>query len=213
MFKKFVRVLSLSIVVTALPGIIAACSGGGASGGTGSSENAVQPGPSAPAANACTNVGTHDDAQCNGSYLLLDTINDESCSAVNDAAEDAKVGISLQVASQLAKGSPGSFSWGKASAQRSRLQRVLDVLEPSAEAHGRTDGDVYMLVFEDSSCKEVVRVFTKQTSWKADADSWSKLAAASGPITLTVVLATLDDSAVKDGTDAFKSKPATFTIK
>lgn len=93
------------------------------------------------------------------------------------------------------------------------MRRLLEVLEPTAHAHGRTDGDVYMLVFEDKGCNELVRVFTKGTSWKADADSWSKLSSAGGPITLTIVLATLDNSAVKDGVAALTSKPATFTIK
>ena len=75
------------------------------------------------------------------------------------------------------------------------------------------DGQAYMLVFADKGCAEVVRVFTKGTSWKADAASWSKLAAASGPVTVTVYGGILDNSAIKDGTDATASKPVTFTIK
>jgi hypothetical protein len=216
MFKKISRVLIVSFSSLVLPGVIAACSGGGSSGGAPTKESdptESQTGNVTSAAKACTNVSTHDDAQCTGSYLLLDEINDESCSAVNDAAEEAKVGLSTQVPAELPKGSPAKFSWGKTTAKRSTLKRVLDVLEPSAEAHGRTDGEVYMLVFEDKGCKEVVRIFTKQTSWTADAASWSKLSAASGPLTLTIVLATLDNSAVKDGTDAVATKPVTFSIK
>ncbi len=213
MMKKIVRVTALSIVALALPGVIAACSGGDA-GATSSSVNGTESNVSS--ANACTNVAKHDDSKCQGGsfYLLLDEINDESCQAMNDTAEEAKAGgVSVQIPSSIAKASAPTFSWGKATAERGRLQRVLDLLEPSAEAHGRTDGDVYMLVFEDKSCTEVLRIFTKQTSYKPDASAWSKLTAASGPVTLTVVYATLDNSAVKDGTSSLASKPATFTIK
>ena len=133
---------------------------------------------------------------------------------MNDAAEDAAAGaLTMKAPTSATKGSPATFSWGKTTAKLTPLQRILDVLEPSAHAHGRFDGDAYMLVFADKSCNEVVRVFTKGTSWKADAASWAKLAAASEPITVTVFAATLDNSALKDGTVATGSKPVTFTIK
>lgn len=217
MFSKVTRIASISIGFLVLPGVIAACSGADQPAAKSRSTDATDPGTSTnevtSAASACTNVAVHDDDHCNDGVYLLNGINDESCSALNDAAEDAKVGLTVQIPSKLSKSSPARFSFGKTSAFRSPLQRVLDVLEPSAHAHGRTDGDVYMLVFEDASCKEVVRAFTKESSLTLDADSWGKLAQAKGPITLTVVLATLDDSAVKDGTDAVSSKPATFEIK
>ncbi len=215
MFKKIARVMALSFVATVLPGVIVACSGGDAGSGAPStgSESANVSGD-ASSANACTNPGKHDDAKCKGGYLLLDEINDETCSALNDAAEEATAGgLTVKVPSSASKGSPATFSWGKTTAQRSPFLRVLDILEPSAHAHGRVDGEAYMLVFEDKGCNEVVRVFTKGTTWKADADSWSKLSAATGPITLTVVLATLDNSAVADGSTPVASKGATFTIK
>ncbi len=210
MLKKIARVVSIAIAITALPGVIAACGGGdGAAPSTGKSSDPIEPGT----AKACTNVGEHDDAKCKGGYSLLDEINDESCEALNDAAETAKEGALTLKLGSFTKGSPGTFSWGKASAKRSPLKRVLDVLEPEAAAHGRTDGDVYMLVLENKNCEEVVRVFTKKTSWAADAAAWSKLTGAAGPLTATVVLATLDNSAVKDGTEAKASKGQTFSIK
>ena len=63
------------------------------------------------------------------------------------------------------------------------------------------------------SCTDVARVFTKGTSWKADSATWAKIAAASGPVTVSVYVATLDNSAVKDGTEATGSKPVAFTVK
>ena len=210
MFQKIARVMVLSLTAMVLPGVIVACSGGDASStaGTGTGEVTTAIG--------CTNVSKHDDAQCKegGSYALLDEINDETCSALSDAAELAKPGgLTLTLPKSTTKAAPATFSWGKKTAQLSPLQRVLDLLEPSASAHGRVDGDAYMLVFEDKGCTEVVRIFTKGTTWTADAASWKKLSAAAGPITLTVVRATLDNSAVKDGVDAVASKPGTFIIK
>jgi hypothetical protein len=219
MFKKIVRVLALTVTVTVLPGVIVACSGADDSTpAAGRQADAIEPAPSGTSstssAKACTNIGEHDDAKCDGGYLLLDQINDESCEAVADAAELAKPGgLTLKLASAYTKGSAPTFSWGKATAKLSPMKRVLDVLESTAHADGRTDGEVYMIVFEDKNCQEIVRAFTKTTSWKADAASWTKLSAAAGPLTVAVVLATLDNSAQKDGTEAKASKPQTFTIK
>ena len=213
MFQKIARVLVLSLTATILPGVIVACSGGDASSTpapTGTGTGPIVSG------SACTKVAKHDDAQCKegGSYGLLDEINDETCSALNDAAEGASAGgLTVTLPKSATKAAPATFSWGKKTAQLSPVQRVLGLLESSAEAHGRVDGEAYMLVFEDKGCSEVVRVFTKGTKWTADADSWKKLSAAAGPITLTVVLATLDNSAVKDGVAAQASAPATFAIK
>jgi hypothetical protein len=111
MLHKIARVMVLSVVATVLPGVIVACSAASANGGA---DDALGSGSrEVTSAAACTNPGKHDDAKCTDGYTLLDEINDESCSALNDAAEDVVPGgLTLKVASSFAKGSPGTFSWG-----------------------------------------------------------------------------------------------------
>ena len=223
MFTKIARVTVLSLSMMVLPGVIVACSGGddsaAAKPGTGTGE-IKQNDPPAALTSSCKSVSKHDDALCKGraiagknGYLLLDEVNDETCEALGDATDDAKATLKITVPSSASKGSPGSFSWGKSTAQITPMKRILDLLEPSAHADGRTDGVVYMLVLQDKNCADVVRVLTKKTSWTATSEDWAKLAAAPGPISATVVMGTLDNSAIKDGSEVVASKAAAFQIK
>src|ERR1019366_9601723 len=108
--------------------------------------------------------------------------------------------------------SPPAFTWTKGpGASNGPLHRVLDWLEPSAYAHGSTTGDGYVVLFTQG-CTELLRVMLEASSWVPDADSWSRLRAAKGAITLTVVWAKWVQNDVASGLSPAASRPINFTI-
>lgn len=82
-----------------------------------------------------------------------------------------------------------------------------------AEAHlPPVTGEVYLLEFITGAGEaNPLRVFTTDTSWTADPDSWNRLKAAGGSITLKIYNAYLNQNIVEEGPYA-SPEPVAFTV-
>jgi hypothetical protein len=79
------------------------------------------------------------------------------------------------------------FVWHRSArdARRDPLERVLGLLEPSAQAASPLRGDGYVLEFTQA-CTEVLRVMLAETTWVPDPASWAILTSLTGPVQVRV---------------------------
>jgi hypothetical protein len=96
---------------------------------------------------------------------------------------------------------------------------VRDLLElalggvRSAHAHGpAVNGKAYFLVLATDADPKLLRVFTQANEYTPAADAWSRVAAAGGTITATVVSADMEANRVVQGGGPWISAPVTFTV-
>lgn len=86
-----------------------------------------------------------------------------------------------------------------------------DWLVAPALAHGPSlNGRAYLLVIASDKDPKLVRVFTQASSWLPAANTWQKLQAAGGKLTLTVTSAVFEGNAVTQG--PFASQAVTFQV-
>lgn len=95
------------------------------------------------------------------------------------------------------------------------LHPLAELVGPprAARAHGDPlNGTATFLVFSTSKDPKLVRVFTDQTTFTPGQETWDKLAAAGGEITLSLVAADFDNNRIADGGDPVQGTKLTFTI-
>ena len=82
----------------------------------------------------------------------------------------------------------------------------------NAHAHGTPmNGRAFLLVFKANGAN-VLRVFTTNTSYQPNAESFTKLKDAKAPLTLTIATASFDQNNVVQGSGPFVGDPVTFTL-
>lgn len=105
-------------------------------------------------------------------------------------------------------GDAPTFEWTESEAsrlpshrsQRSRLARLWgDLVHPVAHAHNPVTGDMYRLVFSAPGVETPVRVITGATEYTPSSDAWTRMQAATGPISLELVYAYLETGLITDG--------------
>ena len=74
------------------------------------------------------------------------------------------------------------------------------------------NGRAYFLVLATDTDKKLLRVFTQATEYTPSADAWSRVAAAGGPVTATVLSAEMEANRVLQGGGPWLSAPVTFTV-
>jgi hypothetical protein len=98
-----------------------------------------------------------------------------------------------------------------------RVMRELGALlgpERAARAHGAPfNGSGFYLVVTDASARELLRVFTDQTSYTPDAARWAALAAAGQPLTLTITWAQFEENRIPEASGPFIGGALSLTIQ
>jgi hypothetical protein len=105
----------------------------------------------------------------------------------------------------------------------SGVQQASDPLEPvrallgplrDARAHGApVNGNAYLLMIESLAKPELVRVFTTKTTYKPDADTWSKITAEDGPFSAWVLTGIFDENRVAADGGPFAGPWTAFNIE
>lgn len=145
----------------------------------------------------------------------------ESSAMLSARISDPANGAALPAAS-----SP-TFSWSLASGalnapreapdpdgfEGTPVRLTLSFGSATAEAHlPPVTGEVYLLEFvTGAGDANPLRVFTTDTSWTADPDSWNRLKAAGGSITIKLYNAYLNQNIIEEGPYA-SPEPVAFTV-
>jgi hypothetical protein len=106
-----------------------------------------------------------------------------------------------------------TFSWNASSARAPRLPSWLGP-ERAAHAHGTPfTGVAYLLTFRTPKNPALVRVATSKTSYTPDEAAWNDLKAAGEPISLSILVARLENNLIVPGGGPYASGNATtFSI-
>jgi len=132
-------------------------------------------------------------------------------------AKDSPATFKFHSASQLTR-APGSGP-GKASPspkwQRS-FHEFLKFLAPERIAHAHGDpytGTAYYLAFSDKGGKQLLQVFTPDTSFTPEALDFQHLAEAPQPLTLTITSAYFEDNSIHENDGPFVGGSFPFRIE
>jgi hypothetical protein len=106
-----------------------------------------------------------------------------------------------------------TFSWNASSARAPSLPSWLGP-ERAAHAHGTPfTGVAYLLTFQTARNPALVRVATSKTSYTPDEAAWNDLKAAGEPISLSILVARMENNLIVPGGGPYASESATtFSI-
>lgn len=154
-------------------------------------------------------AGTNDEAL----RTLLDT------PAVKDPARGPWVSSPTPNA-KIPKASPMTFEWRGMTASldrhgpaRSRSDMPIGPMR-SASAHGApVSGVASLLVVASADNPQLLRVFTKNTTYKPDDATWTRLTQASGTLNATITTASFDNNNLVQGSGPFATDAIPFTLE
>ena len=167
-----------------------------------------------------------DDDEAPEGVIYGEGVSDEAWVAIDEAplvTDDASAPRLVRPTALPRSGPPPTFEWEAGAIARvhvprhshpARTRGLLAALfgVPVARAHlPPVTGAVFRLVL-NLGTGEPVRVLTKATIWTPDATSWSRIAAAPGPIGVELVGTYLDSNRVTEG-PFVSSQPASLTFE
>ena len=124
---------------------------------------------------------------------------------------------------KISKASPMTFEWKGMTASLDRPASTRQArwtfdaaLGPMrrASAHGTPlSGVAYLLVVTSADNPQLLRVFTKNTTYKPDDATWSRLTKATGPLSAIVTTASFDNNNLVQGSGPFASDAVPFTLE
>jgi len=86
--------------------------------------------------------------------------------------------------------------------------------ERAAAAHGVPfNGTGYFLVVSDASSRQLLRVFTDETSYTPDASRWGYLASSQQPLTLSITWAQFEENDIPVNSGPFVGGTLPLTIE
>lgn len=118
---------------------------------------------------------------------------------------------------QLSRALAPTFAWHAGPTARARPPLLYQLVQwfgiPEAHAHGvAVSGKAYFLVVSSSSDPQLLRVFTKETTYQPSAAAWAKIKAAGGSLTVVVTSAQFDTGKITSNGGPFLGKPVHFGV-
>jgi hypothetical protein len=137
----------------------------------------------------------------------------ENAVRVNDASEEVLAVIMDEVDRNGAETSPMAFAFDDPGAVSAGTIPTFTWSAVAVSRHGTDTGTFVWLHFEGSGMAEPLEVIAVDVSqWTPDADSWAKLTAATGAITVHAVTAIVDRGVIQQGPFVPASADVSFTI-
>lgn len=118
---------------------------------------------------------------------------------------------------QLSGALAPTFAWHAGPTARAQPPLLHQLVQwfgiPKAHAHGvAVSGKAYFLVVSSSSDPQLLRVFTKETTYQPSAAAWAKIKGAGGTLTAVVTSAQFDTGKITSNGGPFLGKPVHFGV-